>query len=87
MTERFPDTQCPWCNHKVNAAGDTPDDPDCPKPEPGAVLVCIRCAQPAVLTDTQTLRRPTTEEESAMAADPDVIAMVQRIRTMWAKLN
>jgi hypothetical protein len=85
MVTRLPAHPCPFCGHRLNAAGDPTDDSAVPTS--GDVTVCIKCAEVLFYDTDMTLRRPRPGEMILMLAnDPawagDIVRMQQMIRSL-----
>jgi hypothetical protein len=81
MTEppfhQTPRTRCPYCGHKLNAAGLPSGDA---APAPGDYSVCIACAGVLIFGDDLALRKPEPGElPTPLPAD---IVKVQRLVRM-----
>lgn len=70
---RIEETKCLACGHTINRVGCFDDEAQLP-PEPGDLVLCIRCGAIMALADDKHSVRPLEEEEiEELVADPDTI--------------
>ena len=67
---RAPESTCPRCGHKINAAGEAHGLSI--KPDPGDFSVCYGCCGILVFKDDLTPRLPTPAEELEAAHHEDL---------------
>ena len=72
-TTRIPESNCPTCNHKLNAVSDCINQN---VPKPGDISMCIKCGQMLEFSDdlTQIHIKPKTLEE--LKKDPETWAII-----------
>jgi len=69
MTDTDLDMTCPHCSHHMDCA--TCVAADMPV-FPGAISLCVRCANASIVTDEMTLRAPTPLELVGLNSLPEV---------------
>lgn len=79
MTTRTKPTNCPYCNHNLEALSDLDDKH---VPSPGDVSVCINCANILVITKGLGVRIPTPEELNFFESDSYMKKIQYLIRTV-----
>lgn len=77
----LPETQCPHCTYKVNAATATDGDG---APKPGDFSICIKCTAIAIFDDTLALRKLTREERDLAIRDTKLMATARAARIFLA---
>ena len=60
-TYRLPESLCPECGYKLDAATCVEGDGANP-PDPGDVSYCLNCGQVLIYAENLSVRRPTREE-------------------------
>lgn len=85
----IPECNCLKCGKKMNASGSTDGSPHLP--EPGDLVLCIKCGAVMKHADDMTLRGMTEQEMDELVADTETMdelaKNVQRIHIMRAGLN
>lgn len=78
---KIPECHCLHCGHKMNASGST--DGSGVLPQPGDLVLCIRCGAVMKHADDMTLRGMSDAEMDELQADTetmnDLAKYVQRI--------
>lgn len=77
---RHEPTQCPWCNHRVDAATAIEDGP---KPKPGDLTICVACGEWSAFAEGLALRKPSQEEFTYIGEDPDC----RKVRAAWVAMK
>lgn len=77
VTTRLTETRCPWCEHRLDAATGTDDEPH--RPEPGDLSVCIMCAS-ILMFDQELIPQKISEDERKLIllAQPDLVETLDR---------
>ena len=75
-----PDTECPYCNHKFDLIGELRASGR--PPRPGAITLCIECANILILDATLAPRRPTVSEWSDVLGNPQYFSELKRIQRL-----
>ena len=65
----YPLTPCPWCLKGINAAAPAEGGDDAPGE--GDVTICFECGEWCLFTAEMTLRKPTDDELTEIALDPN----------------
>lgn len=81
MSEHMPDSVCPWCDVVHDAVTNPTGDEHTPSPGDGTL--CFDCGEWCVFTEDLTLRKPTTDEFIALAADETC----RKIRLAWLQVR
>lgn len=85
----IPECNCLQCGHKMNASGSADGAPHLP--EPGDLVLCIRCGAVMMHADDMTVRGMTDEEMDELVADKETMdelaKNVKRIHLMRAGMN
>jgi hypothetical protein len=77
VTTRLTETWCPWCEHRLDAATGTDDEPH--SPEPGDLSICIMCAS-ILMFDQELIPQKISEDErrQILLEQPDLVEALDR---------
>jgi hypothetical protein len=85
---RIPPAKCLQCDSRLNALGALEGEP---QPEPGSLIVCIRCGAVMMASDDLTPRGMTDAEMDEVLADratmDDLARLVARVHFVQAMGN
>lgn len=86
---KLPECHCLQCGHKMNASGSVDGSLDLP--EPGDLVLCLKCGAVMKHADDMSVRGMTEQEMDELIADTETMdelaKNVQRIHIMRAGMN
>jgi hypothetical protein len=76
--EMVPESTCPECGKKLDAATDPTDETN--RPKPGDISVCVYCGSLFAFDFDMRLRAVTPEEEMEIMDNPELRTLILKIK-------